>query len=145
MLNAESKAGSKANLPLGDALRLGSAVVAPPHSMEIERCGIGMVYQAHGIRGVRSTDCGTINLIYHGIIDKAWPCPWCEERAEIQGWGLAGVAVIQHPFGKHYLTGQISLEQLAEWLDFIGTDPDWKQLQDRVRAMREVAQEELVG
>jgi len=132
----------KPELSLGDALRLGSAVVPAPHGMEIKRCGIGMVYQAHG---VSSADCGTINLIYHGIVDKAWPCPWCEEEAEVQRCGVACAAVIQHPFREHYLTGQISIEQLAGWLDFIGTDPGWKQLQDRVRTMREeAAREEAV-
>jgi hypothetical protein len=137
---------SKSELSLGDALRLGSAVVPAPYGMEIERCGIGMVYRAHGVSGVLSTDCSTINLIYHGVVDKAWPCPWCDEDAEIQGGGVADAAVIQHPFGKHYLTGEISIEQLAEWLDFIGTDPGWRQLQNRVRAMREeAAQEEVLS
>jgi hypothetical protein len=126
----------KAELSFGDALRLGSAAVPAPHGMEIERCGIGMVYKAHG---VRSPDCGTINLIYSGVVDKVWPCPWCADKEEVQCHGLVGASVVRHPFSEHYLAGHISIEDLACWLDYISTDPNSKQLQGRIRTMPKFA------
>lgn len=115
-------------LSLGDALRLGSAVVPTPHSSHIERCGVGMVYAA---LGVRSADCNTINLLYPAKVDKIWPCPWCDEGE------LAGASVVRHPFMIHYLTGEIALEALAQWLDFLfaGAEPSWAEIQTRMQAM----------
>ncbi len=111
-------------ITLGDALRLGSAIVPAPHSSDIRRCGIGMVYAAHG---VLSLECATINLLYPGIIDMGWECPWCE--ISCKSGALSGAAVIQHPFMLHYLTGEITLETIAEWLDFISTRPAWREMQ----------------
>lgn len=111
-------------ITLGDALRLGSAIVPVPHSSEIRRCGVGMVYAAHG---VLSLECATISLLYPGIIDMGWECPWCE--VSCKSGALFGAAVIQHPFMFHYLTGEITLEAIAEWLDFISTRPDWPEMQ----------------
>ena len=121
---------SKTELSLGDALRIGSVAVPAPHSSQIDRCGVGMVYAAHT---VRSADCNTIQLIYPGVVDKSWPCPWCAEDGEAHE--LIGASVIRHPFMQHYLVGQIRIEELAEWLDFIGNDPHWRQLQDRIGTM----------
>jgi hypothetical protein len=127
-------------ITLGDALRLGSAIVPKPHSSEIKRCGIGMVYEAHG---VDSTRCSTINLLYPGIIDTVQECPWCGESP------LVGAPVIQHPFMLHYLTGEITIEAIAEWLDIISCRLSWKQMRERIRAMLEkqetVAPEALAG
>lgn len=123
---------AKADLSFGDALLLGSAFVPTPHNMSIERCGIGMIYRA---LGVNSTSYSTINLIYPGIVDKAWPCPWCADKEEVQSCGLVGACVVRHPFSEHYLTRQISIEDLADWLDYISTDPNWIALQQRIRTM----------
>lgn len=119
----------KATISLGDALRLGSAVVPTPHSSHIERCGVGMVYAAHGVRAI---DCGTINLLYPTQIDKIWPCAWCDESE------LVDASVVRHPFMLHYLTGEISLEDLAKWLDFLmgGPEPHWNEIQEHIRLLR---------
>src|SRR5277367_3451758 len=121
-----------ATISLGDALRLGSAVVPAPHSSSMERCGVGMIYAAHG---VQAADCGTINLLYATKIDKLWPCAWCDAG------DLVGASVVRHPFMLHYLTGEISLEELAEWLDFLcaSPEPSWKEVQQRIRSTREAA------
>jgi hypothetical protein len=116
-----------AELSLGDALRIGKALVSSPHSSHIENCGIGMVYAAHA---VASKECGTVVLIYPAL-GKIWICPWCEGADCV----LQGSVVLQHPFMLHYLTGQISLEDLAQWLDFIATDPHWNELQARYKTM----------
>ena len=116
-------------ISLGDALRLGSAVVPTPHSSHIERCGVGMVYAA---LNVRSVDCNTINLLYPAKVDKVWPCAWCDECE------LVGSSVIRHPFMLHYLTGEITLEDLAQWLDFLFADeePSWAEIQKQIQAVR---------
>jgi hypothetical protein len=87
-----------------------------------------MVY---AVLGVRSVDCNTINLLYPAKVDKIWPCPWCDEGE------LVGASVVRHPFILHYLTGEIALEDLAQWLDFLfaGAEPSWAETQTRIQAM----------
>ena len=108
-------------LPLSVAILLGRHTIEHPNACDIEACAIPMALNAVGISSAGEDVFDRLITPYHTLTDY-WPwlcgkqieCPWC--HTDIGGGAIMGAAVVFHPFDHHVSNGEITLEQMCDWI-----------------------------
>lgn len=112
------------SLKLSEAIRLGSLLIQEPKESDTNSCAVGMALRAIGDNRVFSQDQSSddLHIPYRAVV-KTWPwldqkstyCPWCDCHVFSSG-------CIWHPFDSHVMRGEMTIEQLADWIATIEPD-----------------------
>ncbi len=97
-------------LSLSDAVRLGSLMMPNPGAGETMSCAVGMALLAHGVEPGGAKDYDRLMGIYPWLRRRArHSCLWC-------GVALRFTGLLAHPFDRHVMTRQITIDALCEWI-----------------------------
>jgi hypothetical protein len=109
-------------MKLSEAILLGRHTIENPRAIDVEACAIPMALNAIGKSFKMDESESFPERPFYRAVAEEWPwlannpicCPWCS--VQLGGEDLSGTAIIFHPFDKHVMFGEITLEQMCDWI-----------------------------
>jgi hypothetical protein len=102
-------------MQLSEAVRLGSLLLERVAAGHTTTCAVGMALLANGIEPRGLGDYDRLMAVYPWLRRRlSYRCPCCRMVLRCTG-------IMAHPFDRHVMKGQLTLEALCEWIAEIET------------------------